>query len=108
MDAKFVLIGSSLLHGVLMAASDTGLPAVGPSIPGGTSIISSSAPSLDAEKLFAFASPAVVRITVRDEKKREFASGSGFIVQSSARADGRFAQTVVTNWHVIRSAVYAS
>jgi S1-C subfamily serine protease/Flp pilus assembly protein TadD len=57
-------------------------------------------PALSAEALYAMASPAVVRIIVRDYRQREIAQGSGFLVS----ADGK----LFTNYHVIREAYSVS
>ncbi|MCX5685448.1 MAG: trypsin-like peptidase domain-containing protein [Planctomycetota bacterium] len=56
--------------------------------------------ALSAEELFKRASPAVVRIIVRDEKFKEIGLGSGFFVSS----DG----ILVTNYHVVAKARFAT
>ena len=51
---------------------------------------------MDSSEIFAKASPAVVRIAVKDKTGRQVGTGSGFLIS----ADGY----VVTNYHVIRKA----
>lgn len=56
--------------------------------------------AMSPEELFAKASPAVVRIIVRDKDFKAIARGSGFFIS----ADG----LVVTNYHVIKDAEFAT
>src|SRR5262249_49099501 len=58
-----------------------------------------SAISLSAESLFKKASPAVVRIEVRDANNSKLGSGSGFVVSKEG--------LVATNYHVIRGGTSA-
>jgi|GEM_PF-2713273 len=58
------------------------------------------AKELSADALFKKASPAVVRVEVRDGELKPTAEGSGFFVSD----DG----LIVTNYHVIEGAYYAS
>jgi S1-C subfamily serine protease len=65
---------------------------------------------LTAEKLFALASPAVVKLIVKDEDGREIGQGSGFVFaveQADHEVQGRpvYKSTIVTNYHVILPAV---
>jgi len=78
-------------------------PAAAPTIPAATQTpppTAASVANLPAEDLFKQASPAVVRIVVRDEKLKEIGLGSGFFVSS----DG----ILVTNYHVVDKARYAT
>jgi S1-C subfamily serine protease len=66
-----------------------------------------TAHELTPERLFALASPAVVKIIVKDEDGREIGQGSGFVVEAVWTESGLFnSATVVTNYHVIRPAVH--
>lgn len=78
-------------------------PAAAPTTPAATHTpppTAASVANLPAEDLFKQASPAVVRIVVRDEKLKEIGLGSGFFVSS----DG----ILVTNYHVVDKARYAT
>ena len=55
---------------------------------------------MSAEELFAKASPAVVRVVVRDSNFKVTGQGSGFFISS----DG----LLVTNYHVVKSARFAT
>jgi Flp pilus assembly protein TadD len=55
---------------------------------------------LTADQIFKLASPAVVKIVVRDKGFRIIGQGSGFYVT----ADGR----IITNFHVIKDAYFAT
>ncbi len=59
-----------------------------------------SSGSLTAEQLFAHASPSVVMVEVRDVQMRPVSQGTGFFISS----DG----LLVTNFHVIEGAAFAS
>jgi S1-C subfamily serine protease len=56
--------------------------------------------SLSAEAVFKQASPAVVRIIVRDARFKEIGLGSGFLVSSAG--------VLVTNYHVVAKAHFAT
>lgn len=76
---------------------------------------------LTPERLFALASPAVVKLTIKDEDDREIGVASGFIVRfgkghylyregmatpsiGGSRGDV-YNSTIITNYHVIRPAI---
>lgn len=64
--------------------------------PGPKPVPGPAAPTMDSGEIFAKASPAVVRIAIKDKSGQQVGTGSGFFVS----ADG----FVVTNYHVIRTA----
>ena len=70
-----------------VSAQDAPTPATQPAIP------------LDAQKLFAQASPAVVKIRTYSKTGRAIATGSGFLIDAAG--------TIVTNHHVIKDAASA-
>ena len=83
------------------ASSAPASPSVPPSAPKTPAPLPMDArAALSAEELFKRASPAVVRIVVRDEKFKEIGLGSGFFVSS----DG----ILVTNYHVVAKARFAT
>src|SRR5689334_12420283 len=75
-------------------------PAAPTTAPATTAPTTAPAATSDAEQLFRTASPAVVRVEVQDEKMAPIGLGSGFFISD----DG----LLVTNFHVIRGASFAS
>ena len=61
---------------------------------------------LTPDRVFALASPAVVKLVVKDEDYREIGQGSGFVVEAVSAGRESVAATLVTNYHVIRPAVH--
>ena len=65
---------------------------------------------LAPDRLFALASPAVVKLTIKDEDDREIGIASGIIVRFEKEnydIQGKrpYRSTLITNYHVIRAAV---
>ncbi len=65
---------------------------------------------LAPDRLFALASPAVVKLTIKDEDDREIGIASGFIVRfekekSDIQGQALYRCTIITNYHVIRPAI---
>lgn len=66
---------------------------------------------LAPDRLFALASPAVVKLTIKDDDDREIGIASGFIVkiEEDEKNDilglGAYSSTIITNYHVIRPAI---
>ncbi len=65
---------------------------------------------LAPDRLFALASPAVVKLTIKDEDDREIGIASGFIVEFEkekyeVRGQPVYRSTMITNYHVIRPAI---
>lgn len=65
---------------------------------------------LAPDRLFALASPAVVKLTIKDEDDREIGIASGFIVSFEKKAhdilgQGFYRSRIITNYHVIRPAI---
>lgn len=89
---------------------------VGQQAPTGNTGVSTQTPALPAEspltpdRLFELASPAVVKLTIRDEDDREIGIASGFIVryerdEHDAQGQALYKCTIITNYHVIRPAI---
>lgn len=65
---------------------------------------------LTPDRLFALASPAVVKLTIKDEDDREIGIASGFIVKFQKgkfdiQGQSFYDVTIITNYHVIRPAI---
>ncbi len=65
---------------------------------------------LASEHLFTLASPAVVKLTIKDEDEREIGVASGFIVSFERKkhdieGQALYRSTIITNYHVIRPAI---
>lgn len=63
---------------------------------------------LTPDQLFASASPAVVKLTIKEDDQRPIGTGSGFIIASDKLSDGVSTSTVITNYHVIYPAVFVA
>ena len=72
--------------------------------PGTAPTKTSTRPVLAPDKLFEFASPAVVKLVMLDDAGKEIGSASGFIIAIEKKRTFPH-MTVVTNYHAVRPAV---